>query len=105
MIALLTGRIEQLTDASCVLDVNGVGYLVQASTRTLGALSQPPATTRLLIETVVREDAIQLYGFADPAERDWFRQAHHGAGGGGAGRVAGAVRFSAARLGGGHRRR
>ena len=73
MIALLTGRIEQLTDASCVLDVNGVGYLVQASTRTLGALPTPPATARLLIETVVREDAIQLYGFADPAERDWFR--------------------------------
>lgn len=73
MIALLTGRIDQLTDSSCVLDVNGVGYLVHASTRTLGALSQPPATARLLIETQVREDAITLYGFADPAEREWFR--------------------------------
>lgn len=73
MIALLTGRVEQLVEGSCVLDVNGVGYLVQASTRTLGALPQPPATARLLIETVVREDAIQLYGFADPAEREWFR--------------------------------
>jgi Holliday junction DNA helicase RuvA len=73
MIALLTGRIDQLTDGSCVLDVNGVGYLVQASTRTLAALPQPPATARLLIETHVREDAIQLYGFADPAEREWFR--------------------------------
>ncbi len=73
MIALLTGRVEQLVEGSCVLDVNGVGYLVQASTRTLAALPQPPATARLLIETVVREDAIQLYGFADPAERDWFR--------------------------------
>jgi holliday junction DNA helicase RuvA len=73
MIALLTGRVEQLVEGSCVLDVNGVGYLVQASTRTLGALPQPPAIARLLIETVVREDAIQLYGFADPAEREWFR--------------------------------
>jgi len=73
MIALLTGRVEQLVEGSCVLDVNGVGYLVHASTRTLGALPQPPATARLLIETHVREDAIQLYGFADPAERDWFR--------------------------------
>ncbi|MGA3400125.1 MAG: Holliday junction branch migration protein RuvA [Acetobacteraceae bacterium] len=73
MIALLTGRVDQLTEGSCVLDVNGVGYLVQASTRTLAALPQPPATARLLIETHVREDAIQLYGFADPAERDWFR--------------------------------
>ncbi len=43
MIALLTGRIEQLSDGSCVLDVNGVGYLVQASTRTLGrAAPRPP---------------------------------------------------------------
>jgi Holliday junction DNA helicase RuvA len=73
MIALLTGRVEQRTDASCVLDVNGVGYLVFASTRTLAALPPPPAAIRLLIETHVREDAIQLYGFADPAEREWFR--------------------------------
>ncbi|HUB10319.1 MAG TPA: Holliday junction branch migration protein RuvA [Acetobacteraceae bacterium] len=73
MIALLTGRIDQLTDAAVVLDVNGVGYLVHASTRTLAALPQPPATARLLIETHVREDAILLYGFADPAEREWFR--------------------------------
>ncbi|HUB44274.1 MAG TPA: Holliday junction branch migration protein RuvA [Acetobacteraceae bacterium] len=73
MIALLTGRIDQLTDSAVVLDVNGVGYLVHASTRTLAALPQPPATTRLLIETHVREDAILLYGFTDPAEREWFR--------------------------------
>ena len=73
MIAQLTGRVDSLVEGSCVIDVNGVGYLVHASTRTLGALPQPPATTRLLIETHVREDAIQLYGFADPAERDWFR--------------------------------
>jgi holliday junction DNA helicase RuvA len=73
MIALLTGRIEQLADSTCVVDVNGVGYLVQASTRTLAALPQPPATARLLIETHVREDAILLYGFADAAEREWFR--------------------------------
>jgi Holliday junction DNA helicase RuvA len=65
MIALLTGR--------CVIDVHGVGYLVQASTRTLAALPQPPATARVLVETVVREDAILLFGFAEPAERDWFR--------------------------------
>jgi holliday junction DNA helicase RuvA len=73
MIASLTGRVEALEDGRCVLDVNGVGYLVHASSRTLAALPQPPATTRLLIETHVREDAILLYGFADSAERDWFR--------------------------------
>ena len=73
MIAQLTGRVDALTEGSCVIDVNGVGYLVHASTRTLAALPQPPAATKLLIETHVREDAILLYGFADPAEREWFR--------------------------------
>lgn len=73
MIALLTGRVEALADGTCVLDVNGVGYLVHASSRTLAALPQPPAAARVLVETHVREDAIILYGFADAAERDWFR--------------------------------
>jgi Holliday junction DNA helicase RuvA len=73
MIALLTGRIESLDASACIVDVNGVGYLVQASTRTLSSLPTAPAQARLLIETVVREDAILLYGFADSAERDWFR--------------------------------
>ena len=104
MIALLTGRVEQLVEGSCVLDVNGVGYLVQASTRTLAALPQPPAAARLLIETHVREDAILLYGFADPAERDWFRllTTVQGVGAKVACRAVGAV---AARPGGSHRRR
>jgi Holliday junction DNA helicase RuvA len=73
MIAQLTGRVDALSDGSCVIDVGGVGYLVQASSRTLSALPPAPAATRLLIETHVREDAIILYGFADTAERDWFR--------------------------------
>ncbi len=73
MIAMLTGRVEALQDGSCILDVNGVGYLVQASSRTLAALPPSPAPVKLLIDTHVREDAIQLYGFADSAERDWFR--------------------------------
>src|SRR5208337_1261249 len=73
MIAQLTGRIVALEDGRCVVDVNGVGYLVHASTRTLAAMSQPPEVARVLVETVVREDAILLYGFADRAERDWFR--------------------------------
>ena len=73
MIALLTGRVDSLSDGSCIVDVNGVGYLVLASSRTLAALPQPPTPARMLIETHVREDAIVLYGFADSAERDWFR--------------------------------
>ncbi len=73
MIAQLTGLIAQIEADRCIVDVNGVGYLVQASTRTLSALPHPPEVARLLVETVVREDAILLYGFADSAERDWFR--------------------------------
>ena len=73
MIGKLTGRIDQIEDGRCLIDVGGVGYVVQASSRTLSAMPQPPAAASLLIETHVREDAILLYGFADPAERDWFR--------------------------------
>jgi Holliday junction DNA helicase RuvA len=73
MIAQLTGRVDALSDGTCVIDVGGVGYLVQASSRTLSTLPQPPVAAKVLIETQVREDAIVLYGFADTAERDWFR--------------------------------
>ena len=73
MIARLTGPVAALEDGRCVIEVGGVGYLVHASTRTLAALPAPPAAARLLIETQVREDAITLFGFAEPAERDWFR--------------------------------
>jgi Holliday junction DNA helicase RuvA len=73
MIAQLTGRVDALSDGTCIIDVGGVGYLVQASSRTLSALPQAPTLAKVLIETHVREDAIVLYGFADSAERDWFR--------------------------------
>ncbi|MGE0423831.1 MAG: Holliday junction branch migration protein RuvA [Reyranellaceae bacterium] len=72
MIGRLRGTIEQVEEDSCVVDVNGVGYVVHASARTLRDLS-PGIEARLLVETVVREDAILLYGFVAAAERDWFR--------------------------------
>jgi len=73
VIAQLSGLLAQVEADRCVIDVNGVGYLVQASTRTIAALPRPPEPARVLVETVVREDAILLYGFAEHAERDWFR--------------------------------
>ncbi len=73
MIARLRGLVDSLEDQRCVIDVQGIGYLVFASTRTLAALPHAPLETTLLIETQVREDAIALYGFATAAERDWFR--------------------------------
>lgn len=72
MIAKLTGILDHIGHDGAIVDVGGVGYLVFASTRTLGQL-QPGAAARLLIETNVREDHIHLYGFIDAAERDWFR--------------------------------
>ena len=72
MIAKLKGTVDSVDDGSAVIDVNGVGYLVSASSRTLRDLAVGgPAT--LLVETIVREDAISLYGFLETAERDWFR--------------------------------
>jgi Holliday junction DNA helicase RuvA len=73
MIAKLTGLIDAVTAEGVVLDVNGVGYLVFCSPRTLTRLPAKGAPASLLIETHVREDHIHLYGFADVAERDWFR--------------------------------
>ncbi|CAH2604663.1 Holliday junction ATP-dependent DNA helicase RuvA [Rhodovastum atsumiense] len=72
MIAQLRGRVEQIEADRCVIDVNGVGYLVQASTRTLAMLPAGEIAT-VLVETQVREDAITLFGFAEAAEREWFR--------------------------------
>jgi len=72
MIALLKGRIEDVGDGWAIVDVNGVGYLVFCSSRTLGGFTPGEAAT-VHIETHVREDHIHLYGFVDPAEREWFK--------------------------------
>jgi Holliday junction DNA helicase RuvA len=73
MIAKLTGILDHIGPDGAIVDVGGVGYLVFASTRTLGQLPSPGGPARLLVETHVREDHIHLYGFIDAAERDWFR--------------------------------
>lgn len=72
MIAKLTGRFEAGGDGQAVIDVGGVGYLVFCSARTLARM-EPGETVVLLVETQVREDGINLYGFLDAAERHWFR--------------------------------
>ncbi len=73
MIASLSGIVEQNTSDGVVVDVGGVGYLVFAASRTLAKLPARGKPVKLLIETHVREDHIHLYGFADEAERGWFR--------------------------------
>ena len=71
MIARLRGRAAGRTVDGLVLDVNGVGYLVAA---TPSVLRHAEAAGELTVETYlhVREDALQLYGFADADERDLF---------------------------------
>ena len=72
MIAKLKGIVDSVDSDSAVIDVGGVGYLVSASSRTLRDLVAGGEAT-MLVETIVREDAIALYGFLETAERDWFR--------------------------------
>jgi Holliday junction DNA helicase RuvA len=72
MIGKLTGIVDSLTEDGVILDVNGVGYLVQCPSSTLSRLSVG-AHASLMIEMKVSEDAIRLYGFASAEEREWFR--------------------------------
>jgi Holliday junction DNA helicase RuvA len=73
MIAKLTGTLDTSALDHAVIDVGGVGYLVQASGRTLRRLGNPGGAVSVLTEMHVREDRMVLYGFADAAERDYFR--------------------------------
>ena len=73
MIGKLKGVVDSVDEEALILDVNGVGYLVSASARTLRALPAAGEPAELLIETHVREDAIRLYGFLTASEREWFR--------------------------------
>jgi holliday junction DNA helicase RuvA len=73
MIGKLKGLIDSYGEDYVILDVNGVGYVVFCSSRTLQHLPKPGEAAALAIETQVREDAIRLFGFRSDSERDWFR--------------------------------
>ncbi len=73
MIARLTGTLAESAADHAVIDVAGVGYLIQASARTLSAIGPVGGTVMLFTEMQVREDAITLFGFGSAGERDWFR--------------------------------
>jgi holliday junction DNA helicase RuvA len=72
MFAKLTGVVDTIAEDHLVLDVNGVGYLVAATARTLESLKAGDQTS-LRIETMVGEDHIRLFGFRDAGEQRWFR--------------------------------
>lgn len=73
MIAQLSGRLVVCDLNHLVLDVQGVGYLVHATGRTMGRVGQPGDVTTLLTELLVREESLTLYGFSDEAERAAFK--------------------------------
>jgi Holliday junction DNA helicase RuvA len=72
MIGKLRGKVDAIGEAHAIIDVNGVGYEVQLSARTLRNL-RLGEDIALTIDTHVREDAIRLFGFASEVERSWFR--------------------------------
>ena len=73
MIGKLKGLIESYGQDSVIVDVNGVGYEVHCSARTLQELPGVGQPAALSIETHVREDQIRLFGFLTEIEREWFR--------------------------------
>src|ERR1700751_1511151 len=72
MIGKLKGIIDSYGEDAVILDVNGVGYLVRCSARTLQELPRVGEAATLSIETHVREDQIRLFGFLTDVEREWF---------------------------------
>jgi Holliday junction DNA helicase RuvA len=73
MIGKLKGILDSYGEDFVIVDVNGVGYVVHCSARTLQALPAPGEPVTLAIETHVREDQIRLFGFMADVEREWFR--------------------------------
>jgi Holliday junction DNA helicase RuvA len=73
MIGKLKGVIDSFGDDTVILDVQGVGYVVHCSSRTLQSLPATGEAATLFIETYVREDMLRLYGFQSELEREWFR--------------------------------
>jgi Holliday junction DNA helicase RuvA len=73
MIGKLRGILDSSHGNQLILDVGGVGYLVSCSAHTLRLAGNTGDSLALWIETIVREDAISLYGFMEETERDWFK--------------------------------
>lgn len=73
MIAKLKGQLDETGIDWAVIDVAGVGYLVHCSAKTLSALGERGEACTLYTDLQVSENDMRLLGFADSAERDWFR--------------------------------
>ncbi|QPC99016.1 Holliday junction branch migration protein RuvA [Qipengyuania soli] len=73
MIAKLKGLLDETGADWAVIDVSGVGYLVHCSTKTLAALGEVGEACTVYTDLQVSENDMRLLGFAESAERDWFR--------------------------------
>jgi holliday junction DNA helicase RuvA len=73
MIAKLRGQVDKAGDGYVIIDVQGIGYMVFCSNRTLNMLVGVTGEVSVVIETHVREDHIHLYGFADEVEQACFK--------------------------------
>ena len=73
MIAKLSGRLDSIGEDWAIVDVQGVGYLVHCSARTLNALGEVGEACTVHTDMQVSENDMRLLGFAESAERDWFR--------------------------------
>lgn len=74
MISHLKGTVEKVLDNALIVDVNGVGYKVVCSSRTINVASNANGIVYILTELVIREDAWMLYGFISESERFWFNK-------------------------------
>jgi Holliday junction DNA helicase RuvA len=72
MIGQLRGRLAEKRPNQVLVDVGGVGYLVQVPLSTYAALGELHTEVTLLIHTHVREDALALYGFVSSREKHFF---------------------------------
>jgi holliday junction DNA helicase RuvA len=73
MIAFITGRLAAKTPTEIVVETGGIGYQISVPLSTSGAIGSPGEQVRILTHLHVREDAMQLYGFATDQERELFR--------------------------------
>jgi len=77
MIEFLEGRLEESLPTHCVINVNGVGYVVLLPLTSYERMPEVGQSLRLLTHLVIREDAHLLYGFASAPDRDLFRMLIH----------------------------
>ena len=73
MIGRLRGRVDGRGDGWVLVDVGGVGYMVEGSARLMDGCPVDGEAVSLAIETYVREDQFRLFGFLSEEERSWFR--------------------------------